>query len=57
MCLAGGQFGFNNKNFLKKEIYKYCDFIKSLFDIFKDNFFLEIQRLKNKKNYENLFNY
>ena len=44
-----------NKNFLQRNSSGTGRIIKSLLEIYKDNFFLEIQRLTNHNNdYENL---
>ena len=55
ICLAGGNFGFISKNFLNETINNSNQAVKTLKEIFKDDFFLEIQKL-NKTNQE-LCNY
>ena len=54
ICLGGGQFGILTKNFSKRNSSETGRIIKSLLEIYKDNFFLEIQRLtKHNNDYEN----
>ena len=48
ICLAGGQFGFISKNYLKETSSKSDEAIKNLYEIFEDDFFLEIQKSKNE---------
>ena len=55
ICLAGGNFGFISKNYMNETINNTNQAIKTLKGIFKDDFFLEIQKL-NKTNQE-LCNY
>ncbi|MAI29520.1 MAG: DNA polymerase III subunit alpha [Rickettsiales bacterium] len=49
ICLAGGQFGVLSENF-RRYNFGVCDKLINLFQkIFKNDFFLEIQRLTNKE--------
>ena len=51
ICLGGGNFGFISKNYMNETINNTNQAIKTLKEIFKDDFFLEIQKL-NKTNQE-----
>ena len=55
ICLAGGQFGILSENFRYNNIHITDRLINVFQKIYKDNFFLEIQRLPKKE--MNLDNY
>ena len=55
LCIAGGKFGFITKNFFSGNKLQANLAIKMLSEIFKDNFFLEIQKKESKK--DQYFNY
>jgi len=54
ICFAGGQFGILSENFKNNNTRQSDNLIKIFQDIYKSNFFLEIQRLSKKEiNFDN----